>query len=664
MDTTFLDFSDISLAASPVHYQVKDELDQLLCNDEPFQWQDDCDAILDSILSSANLEFLPQELFHESNNLTNELESAKEDFNKVLDEWKLHLGSSAPSPSPEVKKADALPMIASLPSELLKDDNVYSLTDSKTKIPELNYESPVLEAPDLMSLLEQFEAKLDPCDELLHECIASPKCAHESLMENTSFPACSLPSPVVHTPPLVNIQSIFKKDPVITKHKLPITQLPRFSIILKRDPPSWPLLQNHSSEVVMRDHDYCSLSSSPSSSADLPKTAVNGSARKDDVPKPTGSVEAPTTKPESLYSKLPDYYTSIVPPKCNVENLVTGQKGSEGEKIEEKESVYNKLPSYLTMFATTPSLYLEPTPEPCSKLTKTVLPKTKRKLGPNYRDVKYQVRTERALTPSAVAGPIKWPSRRYSKHNQGRNRKSRSRAKRQMSSRSPSHSVSSRSQSRSQSRSSSSSSSSSCSSLSAYSPSPRVSRSRSRSPIEHYGRMSKYKKRCRYSDADVYDRHKRASRSRSQERWRTTDDKHMIEESKKQIEDRRVVHVGNIKMGTTQADLRKRFHIFGPIEDITLHFRKQTRDCFGFITFVYTCDAFEALEHGNDDPARPKYELSLGGRRLFCLENYSDLDSLQNRRRQVLPMPLRKPDTFDFDNMLKAAKEKLQTGQS
>ena len=41
----------------------------------------------------------------------------------------------------------------------------------------------------------------------------------------------------------------------------------------------------------------------------------------------------------------------------------------------------------------------------------------------------------------------------------------------------------------------------------------------------------------------------------------------------RQVEERRVVYVGRVSEGTTRADLRKRFEFFGPIEEISLHFR-------------------------------------------------------------------------------------------
>jgi len=36
-------------------------------------------------------------------------------------------------------------------------------------------------------------------------------------------------------------------------------------------------------------------------------------------------------------------------------------------------------------------------------------------------------------------------------------------------------------------------------------------------------------------------------------------------------------------------------------------------------------DAYEAVEHGNDDPNQPHYDLCFGGRRAFCKTRYSDL---------------------------------------
>lgn len=84
--------------------------------------------------------------------------------------------------------------------------------------------------------------------------------------------------------------------------------------------------------------------------------------------------------------------------------------------------------------------------------------------------------------------------------------------------------------------------------------------------------------------------------------------------------------MGKIAEGTTRADLRKRFEVFGPIVEISVHFRDRG-DNYGFVTFKYKVDAYEAIEHGNDDPSFPNVDISFGGRRTFCKEKYSDLDS-------------------------------------
>lgn len=48
-------------------------------------------------------------------------------------------------------------------------------------------------------------------------------------------------------------------------------------------------------------------------------------------------------------------------------------------------------------------------------------------------------------------------------------------------------------------------------------------------------------------------------------------------------------------------------------------------DNYGFVTFACKNDAYTAMEHGNDDPSLPTYDLSFGGRRAFCKYKYSDL---------------------------------------
>lgn len=45
-------------------------------------------------------------------------------------------------------------------------------------------------------------------------------------------------------------------------------------------------------------------------------------------------------------------------------------------------------------------------------------------------------------------------------------------------------------------------------------------------------------------------------------------------EKQRQVEERRVIYVGRIEEGTSKAELRRRFEMFGPIVDISVHFRE------------------------------------------------------------------------------------------
>lgn len=136
----------------------------------------------------------------------------------------------------------------------------------------------------------------------------------------------------------------------------------------------------------------------------------------------------------------------------------------------------------------------------------------------------------------------------------------------------------------------------------------------------------------------------------------------------RQVEERRVVYVGRISENTSRADLRKRFEVFGPIEEISVHFRDRG-DNYGFVTFMSKNDAFAAIEHGNDDTSQPKVDLCFGGRRAFCKEKYADLDSGYPESRRFssagpnnIPMSDdeektgRIDDVEDFDALLNKAR--------
>ncbi|KAI8490753.1 Peroxisome proliferator-activated receptor gamma, coactivator [Branchiostoma belcheri] len=140
-----------------------------------------------------------------------------------------------------------------------------------------------------------------------------------------------------------------------------------------------------------------------------------------------------------------------------------------------------------------------------------------------------------------------------------------------------------------------------------------------------------------------------------------------LEEKKKKIEERRVVYVGKIRVGTTKGDLRRRFQRFGPIEEVSVHFR-DAGDNYGFVTFKYTCDAFAAIEEGNQDlgPREAVYDLCFGGRRQFCQTDYADLDSYHgslSTDRQGGRSSGGRYDTMDYGELLRQAQKKSSRGK-
>lgn len=46
-------------------------------------------------------------------------------------------------------------------------------------------------------------------------------------------------------------------------------------------------------------------------------------------------------------------------------------------------------------------------------------------------------------------------------------------------------------------------------------------------------------------------------------------------EKQREVEERRVIYVGRLDEGITKADLRRRFEVFGPVVDISIHFRER-----------------------------------------------------------------------------------------
>ncbi|KAF2883422.1 hypothetical protein ILUMI_22756 [Ignelater luminosus] len=128
---------------------------------------------------------------------------------------------------------------------------------------------------------------------------------------------------------------------------------------------------------------------------------------------------------------------------------------------------------------------------------------------------------------------------------------------------------------------------------------------------------------------------------RSRRRYNEVDEEHL-----RAVYERRIVYVGGIGSSMTTDGLRRRFHGFGQIIDVRLHFPSH-RDSYGFLTFAKREDAYRAVEMGNDDPSLPRYELNFGGRRIFCDQEYADLDNVRDDMIYASPVQ----DT-SFDHLL------------
>ncbi|XP_023146168.2 peroxisome proliferator-activated receptor gamma coactivator 1-beta-like isoform X1 [Amphiprion ocellaris] len=126
----------------------------------------------------------------------------------------------------------------------------------------------------------------------------------------------------------------------------------------------------------------------------------------------------------------------------------------------------------------------------------------------------------------------------------------------------------------------------------------------------------------------------------------------------KAIDERRVVYVGRIRRSMTHDELRERFSQFGEVECVSLHFRDRG-DHYGFVTFYTMEDAFAAIDNGGKlrKPDELPFDICFGGRRQFCNSDYADLDA--NRDAEASPSKSRFED-LDFDSLLKQAQRGLK----
>lgn len=381
------------------------------------------------------------------------------------------------------------------------------------------------------------------------------------------------------------------------------------------------------------------------------------------------SMECKETTEEKYFDKIPAYYTALSIPNKPVKQAkevkykltASGRRGITVEDYfarnpspKRDPSLYNKLPAYYSCF-TNSTKY-----DNTSGTAGTGVDKENNlESSQDSRKMCSSCYSSRSQTPSLVID-----SRRCS------------RSPSVASSRSRSHSRSrSRSYSRSRSRETARSdkkrswrrerrySYSSNSGLSSRSPSPSRSwsRSRSRSRSSSWSSRSRSRSRSRYnrSRSRSYSREPHRGVSPSQLKRRMEQKELRNKEKNKQMEERRIIYVGRIPKDYTRMDMRRRFQRFGEIEHVQLHFREHG-DNYGFVTFSYTCDAYAAIEKGNDIPDCQPFELCFGGRRKFCETEYEDLDGDIELMEELNPLQsLNSKKTLDFDELLQQAKKKI-----
>ncbi|XP_075714839.1 peroxisome proliferator-activated receptor gamma coactivator 1-alpha isoform X1 [Rhinoderma darwinii] len=183
--------------------------------------------------------------------------------------------------------------------------------------------------------------------------------------------------------------------------------------------------------------------------------------------------------------------------------------------------------------------------------------------------------------------------------------------------------------------------------------SPVYERSRSRSP---------YSRRPRYDSYEEYqhERLKREEYRKEYEKRESERAKQRERQRQKAIEEHRVIYIGKMRTNMKRAELQARFEVFGEIEECTVNLRDDG-DCYGFITYRYTCDAFAALENGYTlrRSNEPDFELCFCGRKQFCKSNYADL--VDSNSDDFDPASTKsKYDSMDFDSLLKEAQRSLR----
>ncbi|XP_063326168.1 peroxisome proliferator-activated receptor gamma coactivator 1-alpha isoform X6 [Pelmatolapia mariae] len=168
-------------------------------------------------------------------------------------------------------------------------------------------------------------------------------------------------------------------------------------------------------------------------------------------------------------------------------------------------------------------------------------------------------------------------------------------------------------------------------------------------------------RRPRYDSYEEYqhERLKREEYRRDYEKQEFERAEQRERQRQKAVEERRVVYVGRLRSDCTRTELKRRFELFGEIEECAVNLRDDG-DNFGFITYRYTCDAFAALENGHTlrRSNEPQFELCFGGQKQFCKSHYTDLDSHSDDFDPASTKS--KYDSMDFDSLLREAQHSLR----
>lgn len=175
---------------------------------------------------------------------------------------------------------------------------------------------------------------------------------------------------------------------------------------------------------------------------------------------------------------------------------------------------------------------------------------------------------------------------------------------------------------------------------------------RSRSPLSRRPRYDSYEE---YQDECL----KREEHRQNFEKWEFERAEQRDRQKQKAIEERRAVYVGRLRSDCTRTELKRRFEVFGEIEECAVNLRDDG-DNFGFITYRYTCDAFAALEKGHTlrRSHEPQFELCFGGQRQYGKSHYTDLDSHSDDFDPTSTKS--KYDSLDFDSLLREAQRSLR----